>query len=249
MQFERKDVIGPYFSIYTLSLGKIVQPSFLGKNIYIDISLSILSLLIFSAVDYNIDKIGNCYLSKYGITSPLCKFLSLIKYSTNAFNININVFVNKDFYMSFNIMSIFDSILSWYWFNNFKEKIQKDIIEKCEGRIKSIEDGRKAVYKTEEYKILEKMSNTQEQKIIKCCKWNFFRRMQALAWVKESKKQKEIKQIEREREQRQLQEVFDNYNYNNENIKNYNNENINDNNIKNDNINNDNGDEEEMIIK
>jgi hypothetical protein len=149
MQFERKDVIGPYFSIYTLSFGKIVQPSLLGKNIYIDISLSILSLLIFSAIDYNIDRdylLGHKILG-YKIKSPLCKFLSLIKYSTNAFNININFFVNKDFYMSFNIMSIFDSILSWYWFNKFEEKINEDIIKNCKETIKSIEKRRETTEK------------------------------------------------------------------------------------------------------
>ena len=140
MQFERKDVIGPYFSIYTLSFGKIVQPSFLGKNIYIDISLSILSLLIFSAVDFKIERY---YLSKYMIKSPLCKFLSLIKYTTNAFNININFFVNKDFYISLNIMSIFDFILSWYWFNSLKKQIEKDIINECDKKIYSITEERK----------------------------------------------------------------------------------------------------------
>ena len=140
MQFERKDVIGSYFSIYTLSFGRIAQPSFLRKNIYIDISLSILSLLIFSAVDFKIERY---YLSKYMIKSPLCKFLSLIKYTTNAFNININFFVNKDFYISLNIMSIFDFILSWYWFNSFKKQIEKDIINECDKKIYSITEERK----------------------------------------------------------------------------------------------------------
>ena len=172
MQFERKDVIGPYFSFYTLSFGRIVQPSFLRENIYIDISLSLLSLLIFSAVD---SKIDGYYLSHYKITSPLCRFLSLIKYTTNAFNININFFVNKDFYMSFNIMSIFDSILSWYWFNKskFEEKIKKEIKEYNTQR-NSIKQERKV--KSE---ILVSMLNKQKETWEKHHVKDFFRRIVA----------------------------------------------------------------------
>lgn len=172
MQFERKDVIGPYFSFYTLSFGRIVQPSFLRENIYIDISLSLLSLLIFSAVD---SKIDGYYLSHYKITSPLCRFLSLIKYTTNAFNININFFVNKDFYMSFNIMSIFDSILSWYWFNKskFEEKIKKEI-EEYNTQRKSIKEERKV-----KRDILVAMLNKQKEAWEKHHVKDFFRRIVA----------------------------------------------------------------------
>ena len=198
MQFERKDVIGPYFSFYTLSFGKIVQPSFLRKNIYIDISLSLLSLLIFSAVDSKIDRY---YLLKYKITSPLCRFLSLIKYTTNAFNININFFVNEDFYMSFNIMSIFDSIISWYWFNNFKEQVNKSIIEECDKKIKSIKKGSKPNYEK-----LETMLSKQGERLIKRRKLNFFRRMLASDLVKERIKEKEIEKINQEIKERQLSE-------------------------------------------
>ena len=185
MQFERKDVIGPYFSIYTLSFGKIVQPSFLGKNIYIDISLSILSLLIFSAIDYNIDRdylLGHKILG-YKIKSPLCKFLSLIKYSTNAFNININFFVNKDFYMSFNIMSIFDSILSWYWFNKFEEKFNEDIIENCNKTIKSIEKRREEKDERLEagFEILKKACGGKRHKL------NFLRSLLAKNYSEDQK--------------------------------------------------------------
>lgn len=193
MQFERKDMIGPYFSFYTLSFGKIVQPSFLRKNIYIDISLSLLSLLIFSAVDSKIDRY---YLLKYKITSPLCRFLSLIKYTTNAFNININFFVNEDFYMSFNIMSIFDSIISWYWFNNFKEQVNKSIIEECDKKIKSIKKGSKPNYEK-----LETMLSKQGERLIKRRKWNFFRRMLASDLIKERKNKEEQEEIEREKEE------------------------------------------------
>ena len=184
MQFERKDVIGPYFSFYTLSFGRIVQPSFLRKNIYIDISLSLLSLLIFSAVD---SKIDGYYLSHYKITSPLCRFLSLIKYTTNAFNININLFVNKDFYMSFNIMSIFDSILSWYWFNKskFEKKIKKEI-EKYNTKRKLSKEERKARYKK-----LGIMLNNQKEAWEKHHVKDFFRRILS---KNVSKKRKNIKE-------------------------------------------------------
>ena len=185
MQFERKDVIGPYFSIYTLSFGRIAQPSFLGKNIYIDISLSILSLLIFSAIDYNIDRdylLGHKILG-YKIKSPLCKFLSLIKYSTNAFNININFFVNKDFYMSFNIMSIFDSILSWYWFNKFEEKINEDIIGNCNKTIKSIEKRRETTVK-----FLETVLNKQKIKL-RVRRARIFLRIMQAGYLKSNKEE------------------------------------------------------------
>ena len=184
MQFERKDVVGPYFSFYTLSCGKIVQPSFLRENIYIDISLSLLSLLIFSAVD---SKIDGYYLSHYKITSPLCRFLSLIKYTTNAFNININLFVNKDFYMSFNIMSIFDSILSWYWFNKskFEKKIKKEI-EEYNTQRNSIKEERKV-----KNKILVTMLNNQKEAWEKYHVKDFFRRIVAKNVSEERKNIKE----------------------------------------------------------
>ena len=121
----------------------------------------------------------------YKIKSPLCKFLSLIKYSTNAFNININFFVNKDFYMSFNIMSIFDSILSWYWFNKFEEKFNEDIIENCNKTIKSIEKRRETTVK-----FLETVLDKQKIKLRMRRARIFLRIMQA-GYLKEQIKEKD----------------------------------------------------------
>ena len=181
MQFERKDVIGPYFSIYTLSFGKITQPSFLRKNIYIDISLSLLSFLIFTAFDQKIQNKYRAYVKDHS----LCNFLSLIKYTTNAFNININLFVNKDFYISFNIMSIFDSLLNLVWFKTqIKDEIKCKIVEIKKKIFIKKECTAGESYKADVNEKKGKLKNILNKHNIAFYKWDFLRRMFIYAYTK-----------------------------------------------------------------
>ena len=80
-------------------------------------------------------------------------------------------------------MSIFDSILSGYWFNKFEEKFNEDIIENCNKTIKSIEKRREEKDERLEagFEILKKACGGKRHKL------NFLRSLLAKNYSEDQK--------------------------------------------------------------